>query len=477
VSGDVPGAVVRMVGYVKVGKSYGGVPPDTLWSTDGLFPDALLEDASVAVAANQNQPIWITIPAKAPGVLHGTLTVRAGDRELSAPLAVHVHNVRMGKPRLWICNWLQTEPEQMAILAGHKVEPFSDEYWKLYRQMTDFMAAYHQNVAFAGPLDLVQLSQKDGRWSFDFARFDKTMETFFAAGINGRIMGAQLGWRSNLGQWWSPFALRVPQMVNGKVNFKMLPPSDAATKAFYRQFLPALAEHLAARGWDKIYWQSLGDEPAKDNAASYRQVAELVHATVPGMRVIEALQTTDLVGAVNIWVPILDQLQRDYPFFSQRQKAGDEVWFYTCCVPMERYANRFTTQPLLKPRLLHWINFRYGVTGYLYACNTNWQPGVSPWDQSTNAAMPAGTDWIVYPKDGKLLSSMRMEAMRDGIGDHELLSMLAQRDPALARKLAAETILNFDRYDTDIARFRARRLQLLEALELGTAPAATAGRK
>jgi hypothetical protein len=91
--------------------------------------------------------------------------------------------------------------------------------------------------------------------------------------------------------------------------------------------------------------------------------------------------------------------------------------------------------------------------------------------------MPAGTDWIVYPKDGKLLSSMRMEAMRDGIGDHELLSMLAQRDPALARKLAAETILNFDRYDTDIARFRARRLQLLEALELGTAPAATAGRK
>jgi len=55
--------------------------------------------------------------------------------------------------------------------------------------------------------------------------------------------------------------------------------------------------------------------------------------------------------------------------------------------------------------------------------------------------------------------------MRDGIGDHELLSMLASRDPTAAQKLAAETtILDFDRYDTDIARFRARRLQLLQAL-------------
>jgi hypothetical protein len=42
--------------------------------------------------------------------------------------------------------------------------------------------------------------------------------------------------------------------------------------------------------------------------------------------------------------------------------------------------------------------------------------------------------------------------------------MLAERDPAAAQKLAAETIVNFDRYDTDIARFRARRLRLLEAL-------------
>ena len=70
----------------------------------------------------------------------------------------------------------------------------------------------------------------------------------------------------------------------------------------------------------------------------------------------------------------------------------------------------------------------------------------------------------LYPKDGKLLSSIRLEAMRDGIADYELLSVLAARDPALAQQLAAETILDFDRYDTDIPRFRARRQVLLKAL-------------
>ena len=71
--------------------------------------------------------------------------------------------------------------------------------------------------------------------------------------------------------------------------------------------------------------------------------------------------------------------------------------------------------------------------------------------------------WIVYPRDGKLLSSIRLEAMRDGIGDYELLSMLAERNAAAAQKLAAETILDFNRYDTDVARFRAWRCNFCKA--------------
>ena len=40
------------------------------------------------------------------------------------------------------------------MLAGHKVEPFSDEYWRLIRQFADFMVQYHQNMILVSPLDL-----------------------------------------------------------------------------------------------------------------------------------------------------------------------------------------------------------------------------------------------------------------------------------------------------------------------------------
>jgi hypothetical protein len=464
ISGDAPGAVVRWVGYVKVGRSYGEAPADILKSADKTFPDPLLEDKSIAVAAGQNQPIWITIPAKTPGDLHGTLTLKWTGGELNRPFTVHVHNVTMKKPRLWVTNWWHTDPERLAMLAGHKVEPYSDEYWKLIRQFADFMDQYHQNMVLVQTLDLVQLSLKDDKWNFDFSRFDKMVQTFVDAGVVGRIEGGHIGGRVSEVPWSSPFYVRFPVNAGGTIQFDSKPATDAAVRGFYSQFLPALAAHLAERGWDKIYCQHLADEPVNDNAASYRDIANLIREFAPGMRTMDATQTRDLVGAVNNWVPILDHYHRDYKFFQERQKAGDEVWMYTCCEPKGNYANRFIELPLMKVRLLHWINFRYGAAGYLHWGFNYWNPATSPFEE-TRFQWPGGDSWIVYPKDGKLLSSIRLEAMRDGIADNELLSMLAERDPDAAQKLAAEIVLDFDRYDTDLARFRARRVQLLESLE------------
>jgi hypothetical protein len=462
VSGNVPGAVARPVGYVKVGRSYGGAPADVLKSADGTFPDPLLEDASTAVAANQNQPIWITIPAKAPGDLQGKLTLKWNGGEISRPFAIHVHNVKMNKPRLWVTNWWFSDPKRLEAIAGHYVEPYSEEYWRLIRQFADFMAQYHQNTILVQTLDLVQIGAKDGKWSFDFSRFDRTVQTFIDAGVVGLIEGGHIGGRTSE-KWDSPMFVRSPQVADGAVTLAYVPVTDPTARQFYAQFVPALASHLAERGWDKIYRQHLADEPIDANAASYRDLAKLVHDFAPDMRTIDATQSRDLVGAVNTWVPILDHFHRDYEFFRERQKAGDEVWTYTCCGPTGNYANRFIELPLIKTRLLHWINFRYGAAGYLHWGFNYWNYDTSPFGE-TRFTWPGGDQWIVYPKDGKLLSSIRLEAMRDGIGDHELLSMLAERDPKAAEKMAAEIVVDFDRYDTDIARFRARRVQLLDAL-------------
>ena len=79
------------------------------------------------------------------------------------------------------------------------------------------------------------------------------------------------------------------------------------------------------------------------------------------------------------------------------------MWFYLCSV--EEYANRFIEQPLIKTRLLHWINFTYGITGYLHWGYNQWigQPG-DPYHPASRwpTYLPARDPWIVYPgSDGR----------------------------------------------------------------------------
>lgn len=179
---------------------------------------------------------------------------------------------------------------------------------------------------------------------------------------------------------------------------------------------------------------------------------------------MEACLDHNMVGAIDIWVPILQSLHKNWDFFAERKKAGDRVWFYTCLHPDGEYANRFVELPLIKTRLLHWINFRYGIEGYLHWGFNFWRP--YPWENAGSRDLPGGDTHIVYPsKAGPgIIESIRWEAMRDGIEDHELLSQLAEKDPDAAMRLAVRHIIDWDKYDTDLKTFRATRRELLEAL-------------
>ena len=147
--------------------------------------------------------------------------------------------------------------------------------------------------------------------------------------------------------------------------FRSAPDSPEA-EAFHAWFLPKLVAHLRENGWLDIYLQHLADEPTQTNKESYRALAALLRKHAPELKIVEACHEKDLVGAMDVWVPQLNYLKDDFAHYQARQKAGEEVWFYTCVFPQGEYANRFIEQPLVKTRLLHWINFRYGITGYLH---------------------------------------------------------------------------------------------------------------
>ncbi len=461
----------RFVGYVPVDRPTQKPSKDQLRKPPADYPDPLLEAESMDMEPGRAQSIWVTlhVPEEAaPGVYKATLTIKGecAGREIAAEkrLSLRVHKAAIHKTRLWVTDWYAMQSQHMQVHP----EPESDAYYALLERYARNMAEHRHNVALISPLSLAEFSVgSDDTLAIDFARFDRWVETFQKAGVIGRIEGGHIGGRS--AGWESQFVVNIRRVKDHRVESASVDPSDPAADAFYAQFFPTLVSHLRERGWLDCYLQHLADEPIGINIGTYRAMAALARKYAPELKIVEACHTKDLVGSMDVWVPQLNYLGDDFAHYQERQRAGDEVWFYTCVFPQGEYANRFIELPLIKTRLLHWINFRYGITGYLHWGYNQWTAD-SPFTHTTRPHggppyLPAGDAWIVYPGTDGPLDSIRFEAMRDGIADHELLSQLAEKDPRKAEAFASKHVKGFADYDTDVARFRKTRHALLKALD------------
>ncbi|MCE5341278.1 MAG: DUF4091 domain-containing protein [Planctomycetaceae bacterium] len=465
---------IRFVGYIPYKLSAAEPSSDRLVSPPAMCPDILLDDKTITLEPNQNQPIWLTIEIPtntAPGIYTGSIKIAglAAGQPLTSSITIHVkvYDVTLGKSRLWLTNWFymsryrQTESTD-ANLA--KLEKFSPTYWDLMRKYARNMAQHRLNMALISPLEMTEYSfAPDGRFKFDFTNFDRAVRIFINEGVIGRIEGGHLGGRIN-NEWTNQFETYIYKLKFGKFIKTGAEPSSAEAVDFYSQFLPALAEHLKRNNWLNIYYQHIADEPIVGNAKSYDSFVKLVRKYAPQFKIIEACHTTKLTEPINIWVPQLNYLKQNFDFYKQRQRSGDEVWFYTCMYPQGEFANRFLELPLLKTRILHWINFRYGITGYLHWGYNFWNNNPYKNIGFEHTKMPDGDEWIVYPGIDGPLDSIRFEALRDGVDDYELLSMLAESNPDAAMRLAAKHVAAFDEYNVNIKTFRQTRRQLLEML-------------
>jgi len=460
----------RFVGYVPVDRPTQLPSKDQLRKPPADYPDPLLEEQTLDVEAGIAQAIWITVPVPkeaSPGRYRGTLTltgkIEGRSFHSQERLDIRVYPVVIDSTRLWVTDWFLVNASHMEI----QPVPESDEYYALLRRFARNMAEHRHTVALISPINLCNyVVGADGELAFDFSSFDRWVEIFIEEGVVGRIEGGHIGGRKE--GWVSDFVTTIRRVKEGRVVSENVDPSSPAAHAFYARFFPSLVDHLKEKGWLEKFMQHLADEPIAQNISSYRDLAELARKYAPEVLIVEACHTKDIAGAIDIWVPQLNYLHQDFEYYQERQNLGEEVWFYTCVFPQGEYANRFIELPLIKTRLLHWINFKYGITGYLHWGYNHWTQD-SPFTHTTRPHggppyLPAGDPWIVYPgKDGPL-DSIRFEAMRDGIVDHELLSRLAEQSPNRARDLVSRHILEMDKYDTDVRRFRSTRREILKLL-------------
>jgi hypothetical protein len=335
------------------------------------------------------------------------------------------------------------------------------------------MADHRQNVIYTPLLDLIQARAEGELITYDFVNFDRWVETFRRAGVIGTIEGSHLIGRD--GSYDAPLIVHTLQAEGGRVVKMNLPPDDPRVETFLAGFLAALHSHLKQKGWKPIYLQHILDEPHGAEPPYYARFGAIVRRFLPGVATMDAMDAAtmseELKKNCDVWVPQLGQFDKQMDMIGKRIAGGREVWFYTCLFPTRLYMNRMIDYPLLKVRLLHWLNFRYGMAGYLHWGWNYWTPepvnDTQPVIDANTELLPAGDAFIVYPdaKRKSVFSSIRLETMREGIEDYELLQVLKQKDPAAAERLVQTAVASFTEYVRDPAAFRRIQRQLLEALE------------
>lgn len=466
-----PRVEANFLGFVPVKKGTTDTPPEHLAvKAPADVPDPLLETRTATVEPGKSQPVWVTVyvPKKTePGEYKGLIDITTSHGAVSVPLTVRVHPVTLPDTRtLYLTNWFST----WKIANAHGLREWSEPHWKMIGAYARMIADHRQNVVLTQITELIKgHDDGSGNLTFDFSMFDRWVKLFTDAGVIGTIEGGHLGSR---GPWEAKdFDALWPEIKGPDGSVKPKPKITATSeeeRKFLAQFLPALQRHLEEKGWLDHYVQHLADEPIPANAESYKKLASYVREYAPKLRIIDASMCTEIAGAIDIWVPLPPEYEQKRQFFTERRKVGDQIWFYTCLSPKGKYMNRFIDYPLIDTRLLHWVNFKYDMPGYLHWGFNHWQGDpftfLEPnWGGDT--FLPPGDSHIVYPGKYGPLSSIRLEALRDGVEDYELLKLLEKRDPKEARKICDSVVRSLTDYTLDPSQFRKVRLRLIDALE------------
>jgi hypothetical protein len=126
------------------------------------------------------------------------------------------------------------------------------------------------------------------------------------------------------------------------------------------------------------------------------------------------------------------------------RERGNVIWMYVACDTHHPYPNVFIDYPLIDCRVLPWLYWRYDIEGLLYwsanAFGEDNLKGAGPEDKWPNRPWVSanfvegwegrrreynGDGHLLYPgPDGAALSSLRLEALRDGMQDYEYLWLL-----------------------------------------------------
>ncbi len=383
------------------------------------LPEVLYDRATLQLEPNATQTAWITfyVPKGTPADLYrGALTFDGGAVKTELTVELTVFPFELSDARhMYLTNWWFPN----YIAKYHNVDVWSDAFWSVVEKYFKDMAEHRQNVIlvdWAPDSDRLVSATRDenGKWSFDFSRFEKMLDLGKKYGVTDRIELEHIGGINREDH--------VVAFSNAVVFDKQKGENvTVGIDEWLEPSLKAVCDLLRKRGEFDRAMIHIADEPYIPDVDSWRAASDKVRAIEPELKQIDAIESTHFEDKLDVWVPKLSHFDRWRSAFEARRDKG-EFWYYICCHPFgSTYPNRFMDLPGARVRTLHWVNYAENLVGFLHWGYNYWS--VDPFGPPQKQWAP-GDAYIVYPGENGPLDSVRWEIQRESVEDYEYLKLL-----------------------------------------------------
>ncbi len=397
-------------------------------SVDGTpVPDALLPwDGSQRPTEKANQPLWlqVTVPAgTAPGTYGGSVVVVADGVRRAIPLSVAVSPVTLPATNQ-VAGSLLTAVNFSPQSYGAKVMAlYGVTADQSLPGLFDFLASYRlspNNWGYGNPNSGKGYTASRKWW------LDKSGQMVSAAGEPSRFSSMWIPVSNNR---WSPSTY-----VGGRSPFK---PQK------WCGYLRSVRGFWQKHGWLDSYAYLWGmDEPGATRFKVVQQQAKTAHACFGGSHVVVTGRPTAEnrylwnggQDDVDDWVVLASRYYGEYTTPSQHlsratqnlrlidaaRRRGTQIWAYTYDAGSHSTPGFTATEPLSDPRLfVDWTALE-GITGLLYGQGTTTYSKGNPLEANDKEK---GSFVLVYPGRDGPIASARLEVLREGIEDWEILDV------------------------------------------------------
>ena len=402
----------------------------------GWYPDALLPMAKAEeygenkISAGENQGVTVSckVPAEQDaGKYTGTFLLRADGTEYEIPASVTVTDYTLSD---------EVTAKSCFLLGRHYLQFYGDSTMENYERYYEYLVEHRVMPMYLPALNY-DISDYTARAHEYAAREDvSSFAVPYKETYSKTHKDIDVDW-DFLEEMTKSLALKsIETGVNivGKCYYYFGIIDEARMGGI---------EDRAARICNQAYL--LVNRLADELAAAASVTGEIKDEVCASLRKIPCLETSEYTERMNnggegvrTWCPLFNYFDTatEREFY---KSLGTETWWYGCIGPNNPYPTYQIDDALISSRIVSWMQKDYGLAGNLYWETVFWTRYRDEVREKTDVYegdpmhFPGdnGDGYLVYPGDvygiDGPVGSIRLESIRDGLEDYEMLAELEKR--------------------------------------------------